>query len=413
MLEKYLEEFQEEVVRVKTATRKDMVNKMKEERIKILHFEDVNGYEVMANIWSLRERFKKVFGQELIPLLLKSIENPMNYDTVDFDMDTHDFSLLDFPFPKFYEKDGGRYITSAVVLAEYEGKRNVSFHRMMILDDRRAAIRLVPRDLYRMHLMAKERGEELKVGVVIGMEPNVLLAAATSVDYSMDEMRIASSIKYNSSGFREKVMKTPAGIFVPHNIELLLEGRITNDYVDEGPFIDITGTYDIVRKQPVVVFERFYYRKRPIFHILLPGGYEHYNLMGLPREPTIYREIKRAGVEVIDVHLTPGGCSWLHAVVKIRKNREDDGKRAIEAAFKGHKSLKHVVVVDEDIDIKNMEEVEWAIATRFQGDRDMIVYENVRGSSLDPSSYEGHLTTKLGLDATKPLKGREKFKRYI
>ncbi|OYT58186.1 3-octaprenyl-4-hydroxybenzoate carboxy-lyase [Euryarchaeota archaeon ex4484_178] len=365
MLEKYLEEFQEEVVRVKTATRKDMVNKMKEERIKILHFEDVNGYEVMANIWSLRERFKKVFGQELIPLLLKSIENPMNYDTVDFDMDTHDFSLLDFPFPKFYEKDGGRYITSAVVFAEYEGKRNVSFHRMMILDDRRAAIRLVPRDLYRMHLMAKERGEELKVGVVIGMEPNVLLAAATSVDYSMDEMRI-----------------------------------------------DITGTYDIVRKQPVVVFERFYYRKRPIFHILLPGGYEHYNLMGLPREPTIYREIKRAGVEVIDVHLTPGGCSWLHAVVKIRKNREDDGKRAIEAAFKGHKSLKHVVVVDEDIDIKNMEEIEWAIATRFQGDRDMILYENVRGSSLDPSSHgEEHLTTKVGVDATAPLGRLHKFRR--
>ena len=200
---------------------------------------------------------------------------------------------------------------------------------------------------------------------------------------------------------------------MPYESEIILEGRITDEYVKEGPFLDITGTYDLVREQPVVVFEKFYVRKKPIFHLLLPGGYEHFNLMGMPREPTIYREVKKEGVDVIDVRLTPGGCSWLHGIIKIKKRREEDGKRAIYGAFRGHGSLKHVVIVDEDIDIWNMEEVEWAIATRFQGDRDLIKLEKVRGSSLDPSSYEGHLTTKLGLDATAPIDERGKFRRFI
>ncbi len=413
MLEKYLELFRDEVVHIKDATLEGLVSHMKRERKRILYFEDANGYRVVANLWTSRERFKRVLSEDLINLLLTSIDSPMRYEIREFDMKSHDFSLLDFPFPRYYAGDGGRYITSGVVFAEYEGKRNASFHRLMILDERRAAIRLVPRDLYSMHQKAKERGEEIKIALAIGLEPNVLLAAATSVDYETDELEIASAIKYNSQGSYETAMITPNGNIVPYEVELLLEGRITNEYVDEGPFLDITGTYDIVRKQPVVVFERYYTRGKPIFHLLLPGGYEHFNLMGLPREPTIYREIKREGIDVVDVRLTPGGCSWLHAVVKIRKKRDDDGKRAILAAFQGHRSLKHVVIVDEDIDIGNMEEVEWALATRFQGDRDLIKLERVRGSSLDPSSYEGHLTTKLGFDATMPLDSREKFKRVI
>ncbi len=414
MLEKYLDIFQDEVIVVKSSTLEELPGHMKGERKKILYFEDINGYEAVANLWARRERFEKIIGENLIHILLRSIDEPQDYELRDFDMRSESFSLLDFPFPKYFEGDGGRYITTAVVFAEYEGKRNASFHRMMLLDDERAAIRLVPRDLYTMHRKAKEQGEEIKIAVGIGLEPNVLLASATSVDYSMDEMKIASSIKYNSEGGKELMMRTPNGNIVPYNSEIVLEGRITNEYVKEGPFLDITGTYDIVREQPVVVFERFYIRKNPIFHLLLPGGYEHFNLMGMPREPTIYREIKNNGVDVLDVYLTPGGCSWLHAVVKIKKKKEDDGKRAIEAAFKGHGSLKHVVIVDEDIEIRRPEDVEFAIATRFQGDRDMIIYKNVRGSSLDPSSRgEEHLTTKIGVDATAPVGRLEEFRRVV
>jgi UbiD family decarboxylase len=121
--------------------------------------------------------------------------------------------------------------------------------------------------------------------------------------------------------------------------------------------------------------------------------------MGMPREPSIYREVAKI-CQVKDVLVTPGGCSWLHGAVSIVKKKENDGIEAIEAAFRGHKSMKHVFVVDEDIDIHKPEEIEWAMATRFQGDRD-IVQKQEKGSSLDPSSdLETRMTTKMGFDLT-------------
>ena len=147
------------------------------------------------------------------------------------------------------------------------------------------------------------------------------------------------------------------------------------------------------------------------FHALLPGGLEHKTLMGMPREPTIFREVNSV-CECKDVLVTPGGCSWLHGAVSIRKQNPDDGKKAIEAAFKGHSSMKHVFVVDEDISIHDPHEIEWAMATRFQGDKDMIVKQE-KGSSLDPSSnLETKETTKIGFDLTIPSdKNPEDFKK--
>ncbi|MDD3493608.1 MAG: UbiD family decarboxylase, partial [Candidatus Thermoplasmatota archaeon] len=137
------------------------------------------------------------------------------------------------------------------------------------------------------------------------------------------------------------------------------------------------------------------------FHALLPGGLEHKTLIGMPREPTIYGEVAKV-CQVQDVYITPGGCSWLHGAVSIHKKHPDDGRKAIEAAFRGHRSMKHVFVVDEDIDIHDPAQIEWAMATRFQGDRDMIVVRD-KGSSLDPSSdLETRETTKIGFDLTIP-----------
>jgi len=129
--------------------------------------------------------------------------------------------------------------------------------------------------------------------------------------------------------------------------------------------------------------------------------------MGMPKEPTIFNEVNKV-CECKDVYITPGGCSWLHVVVQIKKQNLDDGKKAIKAAFEGHKSLKHCVVVDDDINIYNQNEVEWAIATRFQADKDAVILPNQTGSSLDPSGdlTEGKKATtcKMGLDATIPFK---------
>ena len=125
--------------------------------------------------------------------------------------------------------------------------------------------------------------------------------------------------------------------------------------------------------------------------------------MGMPKEPTIFIEVNKVA-KCTGVNITPGGCSWLHAVVQIKKKNEDEGKKAIEACFEGHKSLKHCVIVDDDINIYSPDEVEWAIATRAQADKDVIIKENQKGSSLDPSADPNtRHTAKAGIDATKPL----------
>ncbi len=380
-------------------------------------FENVDGWKVAGNIWSTRERIASFLNTEkekLIHVLAEAMENPSPYKTVErapfMKNSTEDFSLLELPIPKYYPKDGGPYFTSAMVIAKDEsGFTNVSFHRMMVRDEKTVAIRLVPRHLYAMWKDRAEHGEDLEVRIVVGNPIHLLLAGATSVAYGVSELEIASKLSEIAFGKPLEVVEL-GGIPVPVESEFVFEAKITPELVDEGPFVDITGTYDHVRKQPLVVFEKMYHVDEPIFHALLPGGYEHFMLMGLPKEPQIYASVKKVVPKVHGVRLTEGGCMWLHAVVSITKQHEGDGKNAILAAFAGHPSLKHVVVVDEDINIYDDREVEWAIATRFRADRDLVIVPNARGSSLDPSA-ENSLTTKWGIDATKPLDRKEDFER--
>lgn len=380
-------------------------------------FEDVNGWSVAGNIWSTRERIAKFLNttrENLVHLLTGAMENPAPYRTVKsapfLRNSTQDFSLLNLPVPKYYPKDGGPYFTSAMVIAKDEnGFVNMSFHRMMVRDEKTAAIRLVPRHLYAMWKDKAERGEELDVRIIIGNPVHLLLAGATSVAYGVSELEIASKLSELALAKPLEIVELD-GIPVPVESEFVFEAKITPEFVDEGPFVDITGTYDYVRKQPLVVFEKLYHADEPIFHALLPGGYEHYMLMGLPKEPQIYASVKRVVPKVHGIRLTEGGAMWLHAVVSITKQHNGDGKNAILAVFAGHPSLKHVVVVDEDVNIYDDREVEWAIATRFQADKDLVIILNARGSSLDPSA-ERSLTAKWGIDATKPLDRKEKFER--
>jgi UbiD family decarboxylase len=378
-------------------------------------FMNLNGYEAVGNLWSDRERISSYFGirkEEIVRKMLHAISNPSKPMEIDrpqfFDNVKEDFDLRELPIPKLFPGDAGRYVTAAVAAAEFKGNRNLSFHRLMLLDDRRFAIRLVPRHLYTMYRSSISEGRDLHVAFCIGVCPSILLAAATSLEYGQDEMEIASSLRRSTLGEPVQVARTRGGILVPAYSEFVLEGRITPATVEEGPFVDITGTYDKKRMQPVVEIDRIYHAKDPIFHIVLPGGIEHYLLMGLPREPLIYRAVSQVVPNVHNVRLTEGGCCWLHGVVSITKNKEGDGINAIMAAFTGHPSMKMVTVVDKDIDVYNDREVEWAVATRFQASRGLAVVNNAAGSSLDPSS-DG-LTSKVGIDATKPL-GAEGFEK--
>jgi UbiD family decarboxylase len=313
--------------------------------------------------------------------------------------------LSKLPILKYVEGDGGKYISSGIsVIKDPELGRNVSFHRLMLIGKDRFVARIV--ENRGTDTAMKKSGGELDIAICIGNTNAVLLSASTSLAPGEDEFSMANALAKT-----ELVRCKTVDIEVPRDCEIVLEGRIMKERVPEGPFLDITGTQDKVREQPVIQIKCVTHRRDPIFQALLPGKWEHRLLMGMPKEPTIYNEVNKV-CKCRNVNITPGGCSWLHAVVQIRKENADDGMKAIDAAFKGHGSLKHCVIVDEDIDIFDPNDVEWAIATRFQADKRAKIMPNQSGSSLDPSGDIGDgkkaVTCKAGIDATVPLDKKDK-----
>lgn len=312
------------------------------------------------------------------PEIVSPAESPV-YDNMQERVDLYSIAI-----PHHWPQDRGRYMSASVIIAEVNGQRNMSFHRQFLRDENHLVVRLVPRHLRTMVDQARERGEEVNIAIVNAPDPVVLLAGAMSFDEPIDELTIAAALHEKLYDKQLQLVELPNGIQVPADAEYAMWGRITLDDDDEGPYVDITGTVDDVRQEPVIEVDGIIHRDDPIFHALIPGEAEHKTLMGLPRSPTIKEAVAQV-VDCIDVHMTEGGCGWLAAVVKIRKTSEDDGKKAIEAALAGHRSMKMVTIVDEDIDISNPVRVEWAMVTRWQPDRDTHIYPNQKGSSLDPS----------------------------
>lgn len=387
----------------------------------ILFFEKVKNQkaQVVANICGTRERICKALkiGQnELYERLRRAWGSPQKPKIVEEGVVKEVVEkprLSKIPVLTHFKKDVGPYITSAVIYAKSvnESVENVSVHRLQVLDDKHLAIRLVPRHLYKLWRTAKEAGKDLDISISLGVHPAVMLAASSPLPFGVNEFDVANALMDGSLCL---VRCEHVDAYAPAEAELILEGKIsaTKEAV-EGPFVDITGTYDIERKQPVVEIVGVMRRNDYVYQAILPSAAEHRLLMGLPREVLIWESVSRVVPKVNAVNLSMGGSGWLHAIISIEKQLEGDGKNALLAAFAAHPSLKHVVVVDSDIDIYNISDVEWAIATRFQASEDLIIIRNVRGSTLDSSAnQETGLTTKMGVDATRPLtKPKGKFER--
>ena len=365
------------------------------------------GHKIAVNLLT-RPRLCKALSiepEQFVDLLGWAMNNPATPKIVDVGpvmeerQDTPDLTRL--PIPHHWREDRGRYMSSSVVIAEYGGIRNMSFHRQFLRDKNHVVARIVPRHLHTMTGEARAVGDEVNVAIVNAPDPVVLLAAAMSFDTNIDELNIASALHEKVYGKPLELVALPNGIHVPANAEYAMWGRITTENDDEGPYVDITGTVDDVRQEPVIEIDGINHRRNPIFHALIPAEAEHKTLMGLPRAPTIKAAVNEV-CECLDVHMTEGGGGWLAAVVKIKVNAEGDGEKAIHAALDGHRSMKMVTIVDEDIDITDPVRVEWAMMTRWQPDSDTVILSNQKGSSLDPSRLSDGKTAKIGIDATIP-----------
>jgi 2,5-furandicarboxylate decarboxylase 1 len=367
-------------------------------------FSDVKGSSIpiIANICSTRDLVALGLGcrrEDLISKLAEAIDHPKKARIIDAEgYEDIGADLGKLPILTHYSKDGGPYISSGVVASnDDEYGVNLSYHRAEVLGKDTLVLRILER-----HFDAYIKRGLKQFAICISSPMQVLVSAAISVDLGISEADIANALE------ETPLLRLDGHLVPPSDIVILTE--LTGELHDEGPFLDLTETFDIVRKQRVAKVKKIYVKKGAMYHALLPGALEHRVLMGMPREPTIYREVAKV-CEVKDVLVTPGGCSWLHGAVSIHKKNPDDGRKAIEAAFKGHKSMKHVFVVDDDIDIHNPSEIEWAMATRFQADKNMIT-KREKGSSLDPSSdMETQMTCKVGFDLTIPEGSKKEFRR--
>ncbi|RLG13833.1 MAG: UbiD family decarboxylase [Candidatus Nanohalarchaeota archaeon] len=373
--------------------------------------QDINVVSGLCSSPKLIAESLNIAEDKIVQKMIDAIDKPKEPKIIEKalcqEVEISDVDLFKFPFLFHKKEDGGRYLTCGVcIIKDKDNGVNMCIHRLMVVGKNKLVGRIIEE---RGTDLALKKNKNLEIAVCIGNSVSVLLAAATSIAKDKSELGMANALEYTPL-----VKCKTIDLEVPADCEIVLEGEFTGEYVDEGPFLDLTETYDIVRRQPVIKIKHITTRKNPVYQALLPGKSEHKLLMGMPREPTIFKEVNKV-CKCLDVCITPGGCSWLHAVVKIEKKNKDDAVKAIDACFIGHKSLKHCIIVDEDINIRNPASVESAIATRFQADKDLYIFKNQKGSSLDLSSdlSSGKArTTKAGIDATIPAGvDKSKFKK--
>ncbi len=360
---------------------------------------------VFGGISSSRDHIAQGLGtrkEKLLFKLVDALRKPVEPEVIDkgpcqevVDMDP---DLSGLPILLHLDGDGGRYATATCsVIKDPDTGRNMSYHRLMQRDRNKFTARLIPKRQTRT-TYDKIDGD-LEMAVCIGNSVPVMVAASLGPSPGTDELSIANALDKT-----DLVKCKTKDLEVPAESEIVLEGRLTRDLDNEGPFVDLTETRDFVRQEPVFKVDCITRRRDAMYQALLPGRMEHKILMGMPKEPTIYNEVNKV-CDCKNVLVTMGGGSWLHGVVQIKKQAPEDGRKAAQAAFLGHRSMKHAVVVDEDVDIYDQNALEWALATRFQADKDALVMTSQPGSSLDPSgdhSGKKTKTTKVGLDATIP-----------
>ena len=388
------------------------------------YFEKVRGSDipVITGLATSRERmaaslglsFEELlerFGQALeapTPCILAPSEGHPVKERV-LKGDQVDLGLL--PACLHHEKDSARYLTAALCIVRdpRTGIRNVSIHRHEIRDRNHLGALLLPRHTSQIFSWMESHDEPLEAALVIGVHPALLLASQATTPLGVDELEIAGSLLQEPL---ELVRCETVDLEVPAESEIVLEGRfLPHVRQEEGPFGEYPKTYGMRGPRPVLEITAMTFRSRPIYHTIIPASMEHLLLGGIPREAVMRKVIAQVSPYVKGVHLTPaGGCRY-HAVISLEQRYEGEAKNVMFAAFSSSTEVKHVVVVDPDIDIYDSQDVEWAIANRVQAARDVIIIPDAMGNRLDPSSRNG-VSDKMGIDATVPMNGnRERFQK--
>jgi 2,5-furandicarboxylate decarboxylase 1 len=313
--------------------------------------------------------------------------------------------------------DGGRFITAGVVIVRdpETGTYNASYHRLQLIGPDRTAIKLdYGRHLRLAFERAKAKGRHLPIVVCLGTDIALQYTAATmgsQMPENADEIAVAGGL----CGRALPVVKAVTqDLLVPAETEIALEGRLLIDEtVQEGPFGEFVGYLAPADAAPVFQVTALTHRDRPIYHAINGYGRETIMLRKYVLEASLLKVLQSAAPIVIDAEMTAGGLHRFHAVLQVKKTTpQHDGlqRNAILAAFGALKDLDMVIVVDEDIDIRDPHDVEYALATRMEASRDLLVMPEGRGHEYVRIGNKG-IRAKLGIDATVPFAEKARFLR--
>lgn len=322
--------------------------------------------------------------------------------------------LTKIPIVTHASKDCGPYVTIGVQIGKDpdSGVRNLSIHRMLLLGQDRLSL-WAPADhhLGRMILKAEEKGRGLEVATAVGVDPAIIVGSQAKVPYGIDEFHVAGGLR----GGAVKLVKCETiDVEVPAFAEVVIEGvTIPGERVADGPYGEYPGCYSEAKQAPVLKVTAITMRQNPIWQTALTGMpvTENHTLIEYGNAALVYREIKKIVPEVKAINFTPGGTFRHHVVVSIKKRAENEGRNVILALLSLGIGLKQVTVVDDDINAFDPMQVDWALATRMQADKDVIIIPRIACSTLDPSVPEPRVTAGLGIDATAPMKDRWRFEK--
>jgi UbiD family decarboxylase len=317
-----------------------------------------------------------------------------------------EIDLSQVPMLTHYDVNAAPYITAGIVVAvdPDSGVRNTSYNRLMMAGKRELRIFMaVGRHLWTLHNRLEQRNEALPIAIIIGVHPLFSLGAQAFTAATEDEYAVIGGMM--GEPLRVVRAKT-VSLLVPADAEMIIEGKILpNVRRIEGPFGEFTGHAVPADDRPVIEVTAVSHRHNYIFQDIHAGYTEHKMMGALPREAALLKAVRQTVPTVKDVCMPVSGTCRFHAYISIAKRAPGQAKNAICAALAADMLLKHVIIVDDDIDVFDEERVLWAVANRFQADRGLVVLANAQGSELDPSAGPGGVNAKMGLDATKPLTG--------
>ena len=364
-----------------------------------------------ADRYSIRTAMQRAITDPIPPVFVDDAPS----QTIRIERDIDLGSLL--PALRHAPGDAGRFITSGVVIVRdpVTGVHNASYHRMQLLGGNRTAIKLdFGRHLRAAHERAMASGVDLPIVVCIGTDLSLMYAAAfmgSQMPEESDELNAAGGIQ--NSPLRMTRSLT-SGLPVPAECEIVLEARISpTETTPEGPFAEFVGYSSVDDAAPIMTVDAVTMRRNPIYFAISGAGRETVMLRKYVLEASALRALKAAVPIVSDANLTAGGLYRFHLVVQVAKRspqHEGLQRNAMLAAFAALKDLDQVIVVDDDIDPHDPTEVEYAVATRMEASRDLVVIPGARGHEYVRVSDRG-IRAKLGIDATVPFAERDRFTR--